>query len=71
LEKDATLGMFTDDDRFDGNGTDGEGHRFYGKYQITKNLQACATFFLDKKNISDPAKEANVNRFMLDLLAAF
>jgi hypothetical protein len=71
LEKDATLGMFTDDDRFDSNGTDGEGSRFYGKYQITKNLQACATFFLDKKNISNPATEANVNRLMVDLLASF
>ncbi len=71
LEKDATLGMFTDDDRFNSNGTDSEGHRFYGKYQITKNLQACATFFLDKKNISDPAKEADVNHLCVDLMASF
>jgi Putative porin len=71
LEKDATLGMFTDDDRFDGNGTDGEGSRFYGKYQIMKNLQAGAAFFLDKKTISDPAKEANVNHLFVDLMASF
>ena len=70
LEKDATLGMFTDSDRW-GGGTDGEGSKFYGKYQIMKNLQACATFFLDKKKISAADGGTDYNRFQLDLQAAF
>lgn len=70
LEKNATLGMWTDSDRW-GGGTDGEGSRFYGKYQITKYLQFAATFFLDQKKISDPKNEANYNRLQIDLSAAF
>ena len=70
LEKDATLGMFTDSDRW-GGGTDGKGNKFYGKYQITKNLQACAAFFLDEKKISAAAGGTDYNRFQLDLQASF
>ena len=70
LEKDATLGMFTDSDRW-GGGTDGEGSKFYGKYQIMKNLQACATFFLDKKKISAADGGTDYNRLQLDIQAAF
>ena len=70
LEKDATLGMFTDSDRW-GGGTDGKGSKFYGKYQIAKNLQACATFFLDQKKISAADGGTDYNRFQLDLQASF
>jgi len=70
LEKDATLGMFTDSDRW-GGGTDGKGSKFYGKYQIMKNLQACATFFLDQKKISAADGGTDYNRFQLDLQASF
>ena len=70
LEKDATLGMWTDSDRW-GGGTDGKGSRFYGKYQINKWMQCAVTFFLDKKYISDPAREADYNRLQIDLSAAF
>jgi len=70
LEKDATLGMWTDSDRW-GGGTDGKGSRFYGKYQITKYLQFAVTFFLDQKKISDPKNEADYNRLQVDLSAAF
>jgi len=70
LEKDATLGMWTDSDRW-GGGTDGKGSRFYGKYQITKYLQFAVTFFLDQKKISDPKNEADYNRLQVDLQAAF
>lgn len=70
LEKDATLGMWTDSDRW-GGGTDGKGSRFYSKYQITKYLQFAATFFLDQKKISDPKSEENYNRLQIDLSAAF
>ncbi|MBU4285616.1 MAG: putative porin [Verrucomicrobia bacterium] len=70
LEKDATLGMFTDSDRW-GGGTDGKGSKFYGKYQINKNLQACAAFFLDEKKISAANGGTDYNRFQLDLQASF
>jgi hypothetical protein len=70
LEKDATLGMFTDSDRW-GGGTDGKGSKFYGKYQIMKNLQACVTFFLDKKKISADDGGTDYNRLQVDLQAAF
>ncbi|MFH1969727.1 MAG: putative porin [Verrucomicrobiota bacterium] len=70
LEKDATLGMFTDSDRW-GGGTDGKGSKFYGKYQINKNLQACATFFLDQKKISAADGGTDYNRFQLDVQASF
>jgi hypothetical protein len=48
IEKDATLGVLTDSD-FIGGGTDGKGHTFCGKYQLTKNIQAALTCFLSKK----------------------
>jgi len=70
LEKNATLGMWTDSDRW-GGGTDGKGSRFYGKYQITKYLQFAATFFLDKKHIAASETEASYNRLQVDLSAAF
>lgn len=70
LEKDATLGMFTDSDRW-GGGTDGKGSKFYAKYQIMKNLQACATFFLDQQKISAADGGTDYNRLQLDLQAAF
>ncbi len=70
LEKDATVGMFTDSDRW-GGGTDGRGHKVYGKYQIMKNLQGAVSYFIDQKTISDPAKEKDYNRLQLDLVASF
>ncbi len=70
LEKDATLGMFTDSDRW-GGGTDGKGNKFYAKHQIFKSLQACATFFLDQKKISAADGGTDYNRVQLDLQASF
>jgi len=70
LEKDATVGMFTDSDRW-GGGTDGKGHRLSAKYQIFKNLQAGITYFLDEKKISDPGKETDYDRLQIDLAASF
>jgi len=70
LEKDSTLGMWTDSDRI-GGGTDGQGHKVYGKYQIAKNLQLAATYFMDDKVISDPAKTKDYKRLQLDLVATF
>lgn len=70
LEKDATVGAFTDSDRW-GGGTDGEGHRMYAKYQIQKNLQAGVSYFVDKRTISNSAKETDYDRLQLDLVASF
>jgi hypothetical protein len=70
LEKDSTVGMFTDSDRW-GGGTDGSGHKIYGKYQVMKNLQLGATYFLDEKKISDPEKTTDYDRLQLDLVASF
>ena len=39
----------------------------YAKYQIAKNLQAGATYFVDTKKISDPAHETDYDRLQVDL----
>jgi hypothetical protein len=70
LEKDATVGMFTDSDRW-GGGTDGKGHKFFGKYQVMKNLQAGVTYFQDDKKISDSASTKDYDRLQVDLVASF
>lgn len=69
LEKDATLGMWTDSDRW-GGGTDGEGYKLYGKYQIMKNLQAGATYFTGQKQISS-SNPVDYDRCQIDLVASF
>ncbi len=71
LEKDATLGMFTDSDRW-GGGTDGKGHKVSGKYQLMKNLVGGVTYFFnDERKISDPAKATDYDRLQVDLVASF
>ena len=69
LQKDATVGMWTDSDRW-GGGTDGKGHKVYAKYQIMKNLQAGVSYFKDDKGISS-GKATDYDRMQLDLVAAF
>ncbi len=69
LEKDATVGMWTDSDRW-GGGTDGKGSKIYAKYQIMKNLQLGAAYFKDDKGIAS-GKETSYDRMQLDLVAAF
>lgn len=69
LEKDATVGMWTDSDRW-GGGTDGKGHKLYAKYQIMKNLQLGASYFKDDKGIAS-GKPTDYDRLQVDLLAAF
>jgi hypothetical protein len=68
LQKDATVGMWTDSDRW-GGGTDGKGHKFYAKYQVMKNLQLGATYFVDDKGIAKGGTD--YDRLQLDLVAAF
>ncbi|MFO7534143.1 MAG: putative porin [Kiritimatiellia bacterium] len=70
LEKDSTVGMFTDSDRW-GGGTDGKGHKVFGKYQIMKNLQAGVAYYVDEKKISDSASTKDYDRLQLDLVASF
>lgn len=71
LEKDATVGFLTDSDRW-GGGTDGHGHKVYGKYQLMKNAQLGATwFFANEKKIADEAKTADYERLQLDLSVNF
>jgi hypothetical protein len=66
VQKDAVVGVLTDSD-FVGGGTDGRGHMFYGKYQLTKNVQAGLTYFLAKKG---DAKD-DYRRLMADLIFKF
>jgi hypothetical protein len=70
LEKDAVVGAFTDSDRW-GGGTDGKSHKIHARYQITKNLQFGATYFMGEKTISDDSKTADYDRLQVDLVAAF
>jgi hypothetical protein len=70
LQKDAVVGALTDSDRW-GGGTDGRGHRVYGKYQIAKNLQAAVTYFQDEKKISDSKGSTGYDRLQADLAVSF
>jgi len=69
IEKDATLGLWTDSDRW-GGGTDGEGYKLYAKYQILKGLQAGLTYFADEKPTSSGPTHG-YNRMQADLVASF
>lgn len=69
VKSDATLGMWTDSDRW-GGGTDGEGAKFYAKYQVLKNLQASLTYFMDQKPLSNTIQK-DYDRWQIDLIASF
>jgi len=69
LQKDATVGFWTDSDRW-GGGTDGKGNKVYAKYQLMKNLQLGASYFSDDKGIAS-GKPTDYDRLQVDLLAAF
>jgi hypothetical protein len=69
LDKDATVGMWTDSDRW-GGGTDGKGHKVYAKYALTKNVTLGATYFKDDKTVSKDGG-TDYDRMQLDLVAAF
>ena len=64
LEADATLGLLTDSD-FMGGGTDGEGHKFSGKYAIDKKWTIGATYFDGSRGV-DLGNDADYQRLMLD-----
>ena len=66
VDKDAVLGLMTDSD-FVGGGTNGKGHMFSFKYQLTKNIQTALTYFLTKKGDN----EDDYRRLMADLVFKF
>ena len=70
VQKDSTLGMWTDSDRW-GGGTDGKGHKITAKYQIMKNLQAGISYFIDKHNIAAGETTTDYKRMMVDVQASF
>jgi len=70
LQRDATLGEWTDSDRW-GGGTDGDGYKLYLKYMLLKNLAAQVTFYDDKKGIQGSANGTGYERYAFDLVASF
>lgn len=68
LEANAVVGAFTDSDS-GGGGTDVEGHRIRGTYQISKNWQCGATLFVNEIGISGDSDD--YLRGQVDLMAKF
>lgn len=68
LEADAVVGAFTDSDA-GGDGTNIDGHRVNGKYQISKHLQAAVTLFFN--GIDPDGKDVDYTRGQFDLIAKF
>lgn len=70
LEKDSTLGAFTDAESFNG-GTNGEGHRVWIGYQIQDNLGLSFTTFMGKSFIAEGETSRNRTRYLVDLAMTF
>ncbi len=68
IEANAVLGAFTDSD-FRGGGTDGSGHEIGAKYQLAKNWQLAATYFINQKE--PDGADVDYQRGQLDLVAKF
>lgn len=68
IEADAVVGGLNDSDFVDG-GTNGKGHKFGYKYQLTKNMQAALTFLTNEKNAN--TTEDNYKRLQADLIFKF
>lgn len=68
VEADAVFASFTDSD-FGGGGTDAEGHRISGKYKISKNWEAAATYFINE--LGTDGSGVDYNRLQLDLVGKF
>ncbi len=66
LENDAVVGTLCDSD-FAGGGTGGKGHKFAFGYQISKNVKAAATYFLNERNET----EDDYRRLQLDIELKF
>ena len=68
LEADATVAAYTDSDSF-GGGTNGEGHKLQGKYQISKNLQSVVSLFL--QSLDPDGSDVDFTRLQVDLVTKF
>jgi hypothetical protein len=69
LEADAVLGAFADSD-FIGGGTDGKGHEFGLNYQLTKNIQAGLSYFINERDRGS-GNDDNYRRLQADLIFKF
>ncbi len=69
IQKDAVPGALNDSD-FIGGGTDGKGHRLGGKYQLSKNLQAACTYFINERTNSS-GSDLDYRRLQLDMIFKF
>jgi hypothetical protein len=70
LGTDAVVGQFSEDDFI--NGTGGKGHKFVFAYQVAKNVQAVASYWLDK--ITRPGTTSandDYGRFFADVVVKF
>jgi len=69
VETDAVVGMFTDSD-FRGGGTDAKGHEFGASYQLAKNANLGATYFINETGL-ELDKTIDFNRLQLDVQLKF
>ncbi len=65
---DAVVGQFNDSD-FLGGGTGGRGHRFGFLYQVARNVQAGANYYLSR--FDRPGVHENYNRLQADIVLKF
>jgi hypothetical protein len=70
IEADATLGAINDSD-FIGGGTDGKGSTFGMKYQVSKNVQAALTYFLNEDRANTAGRSFDYHRLQADLILKF
>ncbi len=69
VEQDAVFGTFTDSD-FGGGGTDVEGHEINLAYQLAKNWQMAASYFINDVDVNKKPKE-DYQRLQLDVIFKF
>jgi hypothetical protein len=70
IQADATVGALNDSD-FIGGGTDGKGHTFGLTYQVSKNVQAAVTYFLNEDRANTAGRSLDYRRLQADLLFKF
>ena len=70
VQADAVVGAFTDSD-YIGGGSDGDGSKLSVKYQLDKNWQFSATYFMTKIGIKPGDAGTDYDRLQLDLIAKF
>ncbi|HHI03856.1 MAG TPA: hypothetical protein ENL22_10090 [candidate division Zixibacteria bacterium] len=69
LEKDATVGAFTDSD-FRGGGTDAKGHEIGGSYQLMDNTAFAVTYFNNQIGL-ETSNKTDFHRWQIDLKFRF